>query len=113
MRQDLIEALNYPREFVRNEIELDGCPHNGLYDSEDGGCSACPQRPECEWLYHNGEFAALGQKPVAEILTALEIASDYVMAQVACWEHDSRQCGCTSCSWLRGALHLLDQASAH
>ncbi len=110
MRQGLIEALSYPRELVRNDMDLDDCPHNGLYDNEDGRCLACPQRPECEWLYDNEEFAALEQKSIAEILAALEIASDYVAAQIAYWEHDSRQCGCTSCTWLRDALRLVDQA---
>jgi hypothetical protein len=112
MRPNLIEALGYPRELLRNDLELDDCPHNALYDNEDGKCLACLQRSECEWLYQNEEFAALGQKPIAEILAALEIASDYVAAQIAYWEHDNRQCGCTSCSWLRDALRLVDQARA-
>jgi hypothetical protein len=112
MRQSLIEALSYPRELVRNDMDLDDCPHSGLYDDEDGRCLACPQQPECEWLYNNEEFAALGQKPVAEILAALEIASDYVAAQIAYWEHDSRQCGCTSCTWLGEASRLVDKARA-
>ena len=112
MKQALIDALKYPRELVRTNLELDECPHAGLYDNEDGKCIACPQQSECEWLYHNEGFAALEKKPIAEILTALEIASDYVAAQVTYWEHDSRRCGCTSCSWLRDALRLVDQAHA-
>jgi hypothetical protein len=112
MRQNLIEALSYPRELVRNNLELDDCPHAGLYDDEDGRCIACPQQSDCEWLYNNEGFAALEKKPIAEILAALEIASDYVAAQVTYWEHDSRRCGCTSCSWLRGALRLVDKARA-
>ncbi len=112
MRRVLIEALEYPRELVRNNLELDECPHAGLYDNEDGNCIACPQQSECEWLYNNEGFAALEKKPIAKILTALEIAADYVAAQVTYWEHDSRRCGCTSCSWLRDALHLVDEARA-
>ncbi len=112
MRQRLIEALSYPRELVRNDMDLDDCPHNGLYDDEDGRCLACPQQPECEWLYNNEEFVALEQKPIAEILAALEIASDYVGAQITYWEHDSRRCRCTSCTWLRDTLRLVDEARA-
>jgi hypothetical protein len=92
IKQALIDALKYPREL--------------------GKCIACPQQSECEWLYHNEGFAALEKKPISEILTALEIASDYVAAQVTYWEHDSQRCGCTSCSWLRDALRLVDQAHA-
>lgn len=110
MRQGLIETLSYPRELVRNDIELDDCPHSGLYDDEDGRCLACPQQPECEWLYNNEEFVALQQRSIGEILAAVEIALDYVAAQIAYWEHDSKQCGCTSCAWLRHALCLVDQA---
>jgi hypothetical protein len=112
MRQVLIEALKYPRELVRDNLELDECPHAGLYDNEDGKCIACPQQSECEWLYNNEGFAALGKKPITQILTALEIAADYVAAQVTYWEHDSGRCGCTSCSWLRDALRLVDEARA-
>lgn len=109
IRQSLIEALSYPRELVRNDMDLDDCPHNGLFDDEDGRCLICPQQPECEWLYNNEEFVALEQKPIAEVLTALEIASDYVAAQIAYWEHNTEQCRCTSCTWLRHALQLVDQ----
>lgn len=112
MRQSLIEALAYPRELVRNNMELDECPHSGFYDHEDGRCLTCSQQPDCEWLYNTEEFAALGQKPTNEILAALEIASDYVAAQTTYWEHDSWRCGCTSCTWLRDTLRLLDQARA-
>lgn len=112
MRQAFIDALSYPRELVRDNLELEECPHTGLYDNEDGKCIACPQQSECEWLYNNEAFAALEKKPIAEILAALEIASDYVTAQVAYWEHDSRRCGCTSCSWLRNTLRLVDKARA-
>jgi hypothetical protein len=112
MRQALIQALTYPRELVRNNLELDECPHAGLYDDEDGRCIACPQQSECEWLYHNEAFAALEKRPIADIRAAVEIAADYVTAQVAYWEHDSRRCRCTSCSWLRNALRLIDEAHA-
>lgn len=39
----LIEALAYPRAVVRSNMELANCPHNDLYDGEDGKCAACPQ----------------------------------------------------------------------
>lgn len=89
LRESLIEALSYPRKVMRNYIELDNCPHNGLYDSEDGNCLACPQQMECVWLYSNEEFAALEKKPIAEILAALEDGLEYVTAQISYLEHDS------------------------
>ena len=109
MRESIIKALSYPRELVRGEFELDDCPHSGLYAEEDARCIDCPQRPECEWLYSNEEFVALEQKPMAEILEALEFALEYVAAQIAYWQHDSQQCGCTSCSWLKDAARLFDE----
>jgi hypothetical protein len=112
MRPALIGALSYPRELMSADMELDSCPHNGLYDDDDGRCLACVQQPECEWLFDNEAFAALERKPIGEILRALETASDYVAAQVAYWHHDSRQCGCTSCTWLRDTLRLVEKARA-
>jgi hypothetical protein len=112
LQRSIIDALSYPREVLRNYMELDNCPHNGLYDGTDGKCLACPQRIECEWLYSNEAFAALEKKPFAEILAALENGLEYVTAQISYWEHDSRQCGCESCAWLRDAQRLVDKARA-
>lgn len=67
---------------------------------------------EYAWLYSNEEFAALGQKPIGEILAALDDAVEYMAAQVAYLEHDNPQCACASCAWLRDTPRLLNQARA-
>ena len=107
LKKSIIEALSYPREVLRSYIELESCPHNGLYDGQDGRCTACPQKAECEWLYSNETFAALDQKPFEDVLAALNEGLEYV--QISCWRH-SRQCQCTSCAWIRDARRLSNKA---
>ena len=108
----IIDALSYPRTVLRSCIEIESCPHDGVYDGQDGKCRTCHQWEQCEWLYSNEAFLALDKKPFPVILTALRDASEFLDAQVRLQEHNSRRCPCSSCAWLRDAQRLLDKARA-
>jgi hypothetical protein len=112
LQQSIIDALSYARTVLRSYIELESCPHDGLYNGRDGTCLACPQRLQCEWLYSNEAFAALDKKPFAEILAALEDGFDYLDVQIRLLGHDSRRCKCSTCAWLRNTQRLAAEARA-
>jgi hypothetical protein len=105
----IIKALDYPREYVRSNLMLEGCPHNSMYDDVDGRCLSCDDRFECEWLLNNDEFAALEQKPEKQLLQALGFAVELVTAEITRWEHDSGRCHCEACTWLRETQQLYDE----
>ncbi len=79
MRERSIELLAYPRDQVRNNVELDHCSHNGLYAEGDRECQNCDYEMECNWLYHNDEFAALKQKSIEDLVDALEFVAGYIV----------------------------------
>ncbi len=113
MRQQVIQMLAYPRAVVRNELkpELWDCPHNGFFDEEDQRCVLCDNQPECQWLYSNDEFAALGQRNMEGLAEGLQFAVRYISALAAYLGHMSHTCQCEMCVWLRDAQRISDQLS--
>jgi hypothetical protein len=109
-REQIIEALAFPRKLVQDSLDLHQCPHGGFFSPAETGCQDCDDRAECQWLYHYDEFAAMENKPVAVLVDALDFALTYVRAQVATWEHDSQGCRCDACRWLRASEKLYDVA---
>jgi hypothetical protein len=109
VKNEIIKAFEYPRSLVRCRIDIDECTHAGNYDNGSVECQDCQEGPECEWLCGNDEFVALEQKPLEELQSSLEIAKDYVYAQIMEWGHDSQVCHCDACKWLRMAEPLLER----
>lgn len=112
MKARIIEVLAHPRALVTGEQDLEDCHHNGLYSLRHGDCSACPQGPECRWLYQHGEYAALEDKSLAQLEEALAFALGYVDSRILEWGHDCVHCKCEHCAWLRAARRLYDQLLA-
>lgn len=110
MREKIVKALINSRTLVRDQIELHDCIHNGHYVAGNSRCQYCEFGFECQWLYKNDEFAALEQKPIENLLEALQFAEAYVDAIVTRWEHDKRICRCDTCTWLRYTRRLLREA---
>lgn len=66
MRERIIEMLAYPRLFVFNLIQRDGCPHGARYHGEDRICQSCDHGPQCAWLGDHNEFISLAQRSAEE-----------------------------------------------
>ena len=109
MRDQIIELLDFPRRLARDNMELQHCPHAGNYLEGDPRCQACHSFLECEWLYHSDEFSALGERPLAEVVEALNVACMYVDAQVTLSGHQRDRCACDSCRWVQRASVLLEE----
>lgn len=112
MRSRLLQLLEFPRQLVRGELELEDCPHDGFYDLRDTHCIDCPQGPECHWLCSNDEFASLEMHSTGELTRALDFALCYVRAGITKWEHDPEHCRCAICAWFREARELYDDAAS-
>ncbi len=107
-RQKIIEALDYPRLLMQNEIDLPECTHSGNYDQEDICCRQCDSELECQWLCSNDGCVAFDQKSLEVLKNSLEFAFCYVDGLVSRYEHDKRKCSCEACRWSRAAWRLLD-----
>ncbi|UCE89466.1 MAG: hypothetical protein JSW10_01075 [Pseudomonadota bacterium] len=108
MREKIVDALSYPRQLVRDGLDFEVCRHNGQFDSTDPDCLLCDDGPECRWLYDTDEFAALTQRPLNQLVGALEFAILSVTTHNMRWKHKSELCNCEGCNWLREAQELYD-----
>jgi len=107
MRQEIINALIFPRMLVKDHLELDNCDHSGRYDGAATDCQRCGAEPQCQWLYDNDEFEAIQESTTEKLVDALEFALAYVGGEVANLKHSYRRCNCDICIWLRDAHKLF------
>lgn len=106
MRQQILEALAYPRILVLANLDADECPQNLYFNPAHPACRDCHQGEECRWLNCNDEITMLSTKPVEELYESLLFCIDFVSAQCAHANHNVRRCACESCAWLRQARRL-------
>ena len=111
MKNEIIEMMAFPRDLIRGNVPFETCGHAGHYARRDPECRVCESRLECEWLYHNDEFAALEQKSLESLLEALQSALLYVDACVYRAGHDPKHCSCNACTWLTRAQAVYDTAA--
>jgi len=107
MRRLLIEALDFPRGFLRSSLFLHDCFHGGNFQCGDRRCELCMQKEACHWLYLNDECSNPGCKSVSELMRALEFPLDYIDTEIAHAGHNIGTCSCTACLWLKNAENLL------
>lgn len=108
MGEEIIRMLEFPRRLARGAVDLQQCPHAGNYLEGDSRCQACRTFLECEWLHHSDEFSALGERPLEDVVEALNVACMYVDAQVTLSGHDTTSCGCDACRWVQRAWEMLE-----
>lgn len=108
MNDRILQLLELPRKLVHGEMELEGCPHDGMFDSRDHQCIDCPQGPECQWLCSNDEFASLQTHSTRELLQALDFAIVYIHGALIKWDHQPDSCACAVCNWHRQARETYD-----
>ncbi len=107
VKEQLIKAFEFPRHLIRNHVGPGECRFHGNYSGKLE-CRLCGSATECQWLAHHDEFSSLADKPTAEVATALEFAVDFIESTVVAEGHDSDNCPCESCKWLRDSRTMLD-----
>ncbi len=107
MKEQILELLDFPRMFVRSNIDLENCTHAGNFAPGDPVCADCASRLECSWLYHNDDFSGLKEKRMPHLVKALEFALGYVEASSYRAGHrPKKRCHCQVCVWLNKARGL-------
>ena len=107
MRRLLIEALDFPRRYIRSNLNLIDCLHGGNFQRGDQRCESCLQKDSCRWLYFNDECANSGSKSASELIRSLEFSLDCVDTNMAQAGHHIGTCACDTCLWLKNAENLL------
>jgi len=111
MRRKLIEALTYPRLFVLENIGVENCPQDRLFDSSCDRCRSCDLREECQWLSCINNFADFANKPTHTIHASLLYGINLIKARNEQMQHNSKACTCESCNWTRDARELSQEFS--
>lgn len=108
MRQLLVEALEFPRTYIRASVFFQECIHGGNFQAGDKFCEPCQQMEACRWLYYNDECSNLQRKSTAELFNSLELSLDYIDTDAAHRGHNIGTCSCLTCLWLKKAENLLN-----
>jgi hypothetical protein len=108
MRQLLIQALKFPRRYIRSSLFLLDCPHGGNFQQGDQRCESCSQKEACHWLYLNDECTNTRNKSVAQLTQSLEFPLDYIDTDIAHAGHNIGTCTCSTCLWLKNTENLLN-----
>jgi len=96
MRQQLIEALTYPRLLVEKLIEERDCPHDSLFHATSDRCRQCDK-----------------DKPEYTINASLRYGIKLVETLHSELLHDETICSCEPCSWVRDAQRLTEEFEQH
>jgi hypothetical protein len=107
MRQLLINALDYPRHYIRASMLFTECVHGGNFQMGEQSCESCPQKDPCRWLYSNDECSDPQSKTTPGLLQALEYSLDYIDTEAAHMGHNIGTCNCHTCLWIKNAENLL------
>jgi len=109
MRQQLIEALTYPRLLVQKIIEEQDCPHDSLFEATSERCHQCDLNRECHWVSCLNEFADFDDKPAYTINASVRYGIKLVESLHSELRHDETVCTCEPCSWVRDAQRLTEE----
>jgi hypothetical protein len=113
MRQQMIEALSYPRLLVRSIIDGKNCPHDSLFEATSERCRQCDINSECHWVTCLDEFADFADKPDHTINASLRYGVKLVESLHSELHHDETLCTCEPCTWVRDAQRLIEEFEEH
>lgn len=107
MRRLLIDALEFPRSYLRSNMIFNDCYHGGNFKSGDQCCETCSQKEMCYWLSLNDECTNPETKSTPELIRSLKFPLDHIDTAIAYAGHNIGTCSCATCLWLKNAENLL------
>ncbi len=113
MRRQLSEALMFPGLLVRQLIEAGNYPHKSLFEATGERCHKCDGSDQCGWEMCLEDFRHLGEQSEEELASNLREGIKIVERLHNHLRHDETTCTCETCSWIRNAEHLLEEAEHH
>lgn len=112
MEHTVVDLLHLARTQLRQQLDLDGCPHNGWIDPSDKRCSDCESAHQCRWLEACEDVTTRRDQALAAFSDTLEHGMRYVQNLMNDWGHNSFQCGCDACEWVRTARQVCREYEA-
>ncbi len=113
MRQQLIEALLYPRMMVEELIEEGNYVHKNLFEATGERCHHCEGDGDCDWSHCLQDFKELDKRTTESLSASLREGLKLVESLHSKLRHDETTCTCETCNWIRNAEHLTEEAEHH
>ncbi len=113
MRQQLIEALLYPRKMVEELIDDGNYKHKNMFEATGERCKHCDGSGNCGWDHCLEDFQKLNEVPEAVLSASLREGIRFVESTHKHLRHDETTCTCETCNWIRNAVRLTEEAEHH
>lgn len=113
MRDQLIEALTYPKLLVRELVEEGNFPHASLFEATGERCHHCDTNGDCGWENCLQDFRNFDRKTTETLSASLREGIKLVEALHSELRHDETTCTCETCNWIRNAEHLTEECEHH
>lgn len=112
MRQQLIEALEYPRQLVLDLIDERRCPYQHHFDPSEDRCRECTINGECHWVTWLDDLRDVRDTPTHTLSASLRYGIKLVRDLFGESPHEEIICACESCEWIRGSQRLIEEFDA-
>ena len=113
MRQQLIEALLYPRKMLEELIADGNYKHKNMFEATGERCSHCDGSRDCSWEHCVEDFQKLNEAPEAVLSASLREGIRFVESLHSHLRHDETTSTSEYCNWIRNAEHLVEEAEHH
>lgn len=110
MRQQLIEALLYPRKMLEELIESGNYQHKNMFEATGERCAHCEGSGECGWEHCVEDFQKLSEAPEAVLSASLREGIRFVESLHKHLRQDETTSTSEYCNWIRNAEHLVEEA---
>ncbi len=108
MRQQLIEALMYPRLLLQQVIEDHNYHHKNMFEATGERCNHC-SGDGCGWETCMQDFKHIDDMTTETLSTSLREGIKFVEALHKHLRHGETTCTGEPCNWIRNAEHLTEE----
>ena len=112
MRQQLIEALMYPRLLLQQVIDDHNYHHKNMFEATGERCAHCTGEG-CGWETCLQDFRHFEDMTTESLSASLREGIKFVEALHKHLRHDETTCTCETCNWIRNAEHLTEEVEHH
>ena len=109
-RQRLTEKLAAAPDLVKAYFEIPECRWEGRFHQDREACRNCADTVVCEWLFARDPAPDLSALSRAQVRDALSFAAGYLEGRMTEAGHETEQCACAICCWVRDSLVLIQDA---
>ena len=106
-RAQLEAGLETARALVKAYFEVESCPFEKRYHIDQQKCRECADGHVCEWLFQQDPAPDLSLCSHEQLRGVLSFAASYLESQMFQADHETDDCSCAVCVWVRETHGLL------